>query len=77
MITHHRTSLCRPQHPTPGGTPPPGEPPQQVVGGVRGANPGGLQLPPRPQAPGSDPSGPAGKAAGQEGAKEPYKVTFK
>ena len=70
----------RPQHPTPGGTPPPGEPPQQVVGGVRGANPGGLQLPPRPQAPGSDPSGPggvAGKAAGQDGAKEPYKVLFK
>ena len=47
---------------------------------MRGANPGGLQLPPRPQAPGSDPSGPggaAGKAAGQDGAKEPYKVLFK
>ena len=67
------TLLFRPQHPTPGGTPPPGEPPQQVV---RGANPG-LQLPPRPQAPGGaeqPAGGTSSKAA--EGAMEPYKGPF-
>ena len=69
-VAADETTLCRPQHPTPGGTqtPPPGEPPQQVV---RGANPQ-LQLPPRPQAPGTEPAGGTPSKAGDP-AKEPYK----
>ena len=71
-----KTSPRRPQHPTPGGTPPPGEPPQQVVG-VRGANPQ-LQLPPRPQAPaGAEPGTPAKAGDPSSGAKEPYKADLR
>ena len=77
--------LRRPQHPTPGGmsTPPPGEPPQQVI---RGANPQ-LQLPPRPTPPpGAEPGSAAAAGAAPAGtptkadaasAKEPYKADLR
>ena len=77
-------ALRRPQHPTPGGvsTPPPGEPPQQVI---RGANPQ-LQLPPRPTPPpGAEPGSAAAGAApagtptkaDAASAKEPYKADLR